>query len=205
MKNKQIAQGRRSRKQIPRQLPYRPEINYFDVIESAGVSMSLAGSIDGLADIPAGDVDQTRNGNLITYHSNELRVSIARNGADAFFRIILAQLKYDQQTSTVNDPIESVGTNAAMTAAYNRDFVAPMAQASRMKILWDHRGFVDTYHPQVVLHHRTDSLPLKYARYLESGANNVSVDGGLVLFWYSTVAANQPVMVYYNRVEYLDS
>ena len=135
----------------------------------------------------------------------KLMFTLTRASVDAVVRVIVAQIKYDYANITTSDFVENSGLALQVLSPYNRDFIAPLAQAARTHVLYDETITVDTYHP---LHFREVLLtkfPLPYIRYLESGGSYAPVDGGLVMWSAGSVAATTPELNMTSRVEFIDS
>lgn len=188
---------------VPKRIPYRPEIRYFDATQASTAITSTPSTLV-LTDMATGDAARTRDGPVINLLRITIRMTASAGSSNTSSRVVLARLLYDQATMAATDALE----NASTASMYNRDFVAPRREGNRMEILadWFFGQSLDwntvlTKHWEIEL----SGVDKPFVRYLESNATNVPIFGALVLFFIGSSAANGSSVAVQSRVEFLDS
>jgi len=176
------------------------ELKYFSLADDSYNSISYNGTdfVQTITNVPQGDTDSTRDGDQITLHTIEFRLSIkVSTTTPAFLRIIMFQWKPNTIPVYANILFDKHNTSNAPMASYQHDF------RQMYNILYDTLIEVDTVaHPAHCVHH----LQMKgFSPKIQYTAGSTTVATNMIyVIAVSDVLAAGPQVVFYSKVTYYD-
>jgi len=176
------------------------ELKYFALADDSYGSISYNGTdfIQPITTIPQGDTDNTRDGDQVTLHSIEFRLSIKiSTTTPTFLRVIMFQWKPNTIPVYAQILLDKHNTSNACMSMYQHD------SRQMYNILFDTLVEVDTVsHPAHCVHH----LQMKgFAPKIQytSGSTTVATNMIYVLACSDVLTAG-PQVIFYSKVTYYD-
>jgi hypothetical protein len=194
---------------IPRQIAYEPELKYFDTVKASAVNgFYITPQLFDLTQIPTAGLPTVRDGLVVRPIRLEMRARIARNSSDDICRFTIVQFRTDVAALSASD-IYAIAITSKNLAPFERQlFGDGLHQDSRAIVLYDHHYPVSSVPIQHHVDLSFDFTPTKenLIRFLQSGATNTPVTGGLALVTTGTYnGASGPVLEFVARLLYVDS
>jgi hypothetical protein len=176
------------------------ELKYFSLADDSYGSISYNGTdfVQPITNVPQGDGDSTRDGDQLTIHTIEFRLSIKiSTTTPTFLRVIMFQWKPNTTPVYASVLFDKHNTSNAPMSMYQHD------TRQMFVILYDTLIELDTVaHPAHCIHHLQSKGFIPKIQYT-SGSTTVATNMVYVLA-VSDVLAAGPQVIFYSKVTYYD-
>lgn len=182
-----------------------PEIKFLDVKSITNPTWN--GLFVPLTDVPQGASLNQRQGSFIHPKRCEIRGCTEYSGNDDVLRLVVCRLLYDEFGAAVSNLLTDTGTAIGVFSAGNIDFLGQSIADRKIEVLHDQTWVVTgDWHKFQPFHIKLNLMADEHnaVRYRSSGANDMPVEGALVMMLISQQSAG-PSVSYFARTSFTDS